>query len=139
MKLTLSLACDSARARPDGKVDITGVFNELWAPGFPAAQQRMTVLFVLEWSAEESGRKPLRADLVDDSGQKVLTIEGHTDVERRGAGRAPAQTRLVMPLENVVFPHAGRYTFELRVGEEKREAFSVWVGEDPDAGQDPGG
>lgn len=113
MRLILSLACDDAEARPDGKLDIHGVFNELNAPGFPAAQDRMTVVFVMEWERDVRGSVPFRADLVDEQGQKVLTIQGHTEVHAPAASGAPATTRLVMPLERVVFPHPGAYRFVL--------------------------
>lgn len=128
MELILAVACDEARVRPDGKLDIQGVFNELYAPGFPAKQDRMTVVFIVEWGRDESGRIPLRADLVDETGQKSFTIQGHTDVERRPAERAPAQTRLVMPLDDVVFPRAGSYHFELRFGDQVTRALSLFVG-----------
>lgn len=133
MELILAVACDDARVRPDGKLDIEGVFNELYAPGFPAMQDRMTVVFVVEWDRSESGRIPLRADLMDESDRQVLTIQGHTDVETRTDGRAPAQTRLILPLEQVVFPQAGRYRFNLRLGQEDRRALSLFVGERPEA------
>lgn len=113
MRLILSLACDDAELRPDGKLDINGVFNELSAPGFPAAQDRMTVVFVMEWERDVRGSVPFRADLVDEAGQKVLTIQGHTDVHAPAEGGAPATTKLVMPLERVAFPHAGAYHFVL--------------------------
>jgi len=124
MKLVLSLACEDARARPDGRLDFIGVFDELHAPGFPAAQDRMTVVFVMEWTAEEQGRREFRADLVDASDRKVLTIEGHTDVTT-ASGRSRPRTQLIMPLERVVFPEAGEYRFELRVGETVMPAFSL--------------
>ena len=131
MDLILSLACEFARARPDGRLDIRGAFNELQAPGFPAAQARLMVVFVMEWGPGEEGRRAFTADLVDEDDRKVLTIEGHTDVAphpgERAAGRAPPQTRLVMELERVVFPRPGRYRFVLRVGEEAREAFALFV------------
>lgn len=129
MNLILSLACEDARARPDGRLDVRGAFNELQAPGFPAAQDRMTVVFVMEWDAGERGSHAFAADLVDDDGTKVLTIEGSTDVEpsARVEGRAPPQTRLVMNLERVVFPHAGRYRFLLRIGDQVWETFGVHV------------
>ncbi|MEJ2186009.1 MAG: hypothetical protein P8Z36_08735 [Gemmatimonadota bacterium] len=137
MELILSLACDSAQVRPDGKVDVAGVFYELYAPGFPAVQARMNVLFLLEWEPTEQGRYEFAADLVDDDGSKVLTIEGHTDVEPRSRSRAPAQTRILLPLENVVFPHAGRYRFMLKVGGRVRPAFSLFVGQQPAEATDP--
>lgn len=117
MKLLLSLLCEDARVRPDGRLDITGVFDELQAPGFPAAQDRMTVVFVMEWADDETGRREFRADLVDGSDRKVLTIEGHTDVSPADSGRPP-RTQLIMPLEHVVFPRSGPYRFVLQVGDE---------------------
>lgn len=137
MELILSLACDSARVRPDGKVDVAGIFNELYAPGFPAAQARMSVLFVLEWNPREQGRYDFVADLVDDEGSKVLTIEGHTEVDSRSPERAPALTRILLPLENVVFPHAGRYRFMLEVAGRVQPAFALFVGKQGAGGADP--
>lgn len=131
MILKLAAACEAARERPDGRFDLTGIFNELSAPGFPAMQERMTVVFVVEWEAGEVGELPLRADMIDESGRRLLTIQGHTQVEARGADRAPAQTRLIMPLEKVVFPQPGRYRFELVAGGDVADALSLFVGEAP--------
>ena len=130
MELILAVACEDARARPDGRLDLVGVFDELSAPGFPARQDRMTVVFVMEWPPEQEGRQEFRADLTDDSGTKVLTIEGHTDVS--GGGRRSPRTQLIMPLEKVVFPHAGPYRFRLSVGGETVSALSLLLSESPE-------
>lgn len=134
MILRLATVCESAHERPDGRLDLNGIFNELSAPGFPAVQERMTVVFLVEWEADESGELPLRADMIDESGRKLLTIQGHTQVEARGTQRAPAQTRLIMPLEKVVFPKPGRYRFELVAGGDVADACSFFVGQAPSAG-----
>jgi hypothetical protein len=123
MRLLLAVVCEDAAARPDGRLDIVGIFDELQAPGFPAAQDRMTVVFIMEWSDHEHGRQEFRADLVDDQSRKVLTIEGHTDVAP-GSGRHP-RTQLIMPLERVVFPRAGEYRFMLQVGDVTLTALSL--------------
>lgn len=136
MELILAAACDEARTRPDGRLDLIGVFDELRAPGFPAAQDRMTVVFVMQWSAEERGRHAFRADLVDRGGRKVLRIEGHTDVAAAPDSVSQPRTRLVMPLERVVFPHAGEYRFLLDVAGKTVPAFSLFVTGPP--GRDPG-
>ena len=116
MKLTTAALCESARERPDGRLDLLGVFHELSAPGFPAIQEHMTAVFVIEWEDDERGELPLRADLLAPGGRKVLTIEGHTEVAAPGPGGAPAQSRLILPLEKVVFPVPGAYEFELLAG-----------------------
>lgn len=129
MILRLSAVCETANERPDGRLDLVGLFNELSAPGFPAMQERMTAVFLVEWEPDEGGRLPLRADLIDEAGRKVLTIQGHTDVEVRAPGRAPAQTRLIMPLERVIFRQPGRYRFELVAGGSAVEACTFYVGQ----------
>jgi hypothetical protein len=131
MNLILALACDDARIRDDGKLDVTGVFNELGAPGFPASQERMTVVFIIEWAPGEEGSLPLRADLLDDQNQMVLTIQGQTEVSARSADLPPPQTRVVLPLENVVFPRPGRYRFRLRAGTATVEALPLFVATRP--------
>lgn len=132
MILRLSAVCEAARERPDGRVDLVGVFSELSAPGFPAMQDRMTAVFVVEWEPGEAGRLPLRADLIDEKDRKVLTIQGHTDVDEREPGRPPAQTRLVMPLERVIFREPGRYRFQLVAGGDAVDACAFFVGQVPD-------
>jgi hypothetical protein len=128
MILRLAAVCESAHERPDGRMDLAGVFNELSTSGFPARQDHMTVVFVIEWNPDESGSQPLRADLVDEQDRKLLTIQGHTDVDARGSGRAPARTRLVMPLRDVIFRTAGTYRFELLAGGDVVDACSFHVG-----------
>lgn len=103
------LFCTDARTGPDGKLDIHGVFNELYAPDFPARQDRMMLVGIVEWQRDLEGRIPFTVDLVDADGMAIFSIEGHTDVDARPPARAPAKTHFVLPLENVMFQAAGRY------------------------------
>lgn len=127
MELKLAVFCDQAHEGADGRLDLVGIFDELAAPGFPAIQDRMTVALVLEWSPDESGQQPLRADLVTEEGTRVLTIQGHTEVHSPADPRRPARTRLILPLERVVFPQEGRYFLELIAGGETTRACSLFV------------
>ena len=109
MELQLAFFCDDARETPEGKVDVQGIFHDLFAPGFPAMQERMVLVLVLAWDRTDQGHYNLKAELVAPDGSVVLTVEGHSEVEARPAGKPPARTRLVMPLEKAVFPSPGRY------------------------------
>lgn len=131
MELILALACDHAQIREDGKLDVQGIFNELGAPGFPAEQEHMTVVFIVEWGPGEEGPQPLRADLLDDQDQMVVTIQGETEVLPRTPDQPPAQTRVVLPLEKVRFPHPGRFRFRIRAGTDVREALPLFVAHRP--------
>lgn len=118
--------------RPDGRVDLSGVFHHLFAPGFPAQQDRMTLVVVVEWTEEEAGRTPFKIDLLDPSGAPVGTISGHTEVGTPKPMEPPQQTRLVMALDNVVFPAAGTYEFELHVGEHRERVAILHLIENPE-------
>lgn len=103
------LFCADAAAGPDGRLNIHGVFNELSAPDFPARQDRIVLAGLVEWHRDAQGRIPFKMDLTGPDGMSVFTIDGHTDVEPRPDGQAPAKTQFVLPLSNVMFPAPGRY------------------------------
>jgi hypothetical protein len=118
VRILYALVCEQASNRQDGRLDAEGVFHQLYAPGFPAQQDRMVLAVALEWNAGESGRHHFKIDMVDPSRSPCLTVDGHTDVTPSADGEAPAQTRLILPMEDVVFPAAGTYLFELQVNDD---------------------
>lgn len=127
MNLVLAIACDAASVSPQGKLDVQGIYNELSAPDFPAAQDTLTVVLVLEWGAREAGEQPIRADLISPDGEMVVTIQGHTDVEFGPDNEVPPQTRIILPLENVVFQNPGRYFLRVQAGSETVDALPLYV------------
>lgn len=127
MHVQLALVCDDARMRPDGKMDVEGVFNDLAAPGFPAKQDRMVLVTTIEWSRGDAGRNKFRVDLKAPDGRTSLTVEGETEVDERPADRPPPRTRLILPLQDVVFPEPGRYTFEIRIKGKKMRGPSIFL------------
>lgn len=114
VRLLASALCDHAAATPQGKLDVHGVFHDLYAKGFPARQDRMFLVLVLEWDSADSGRYAFRVDVAGPDGKPALTVEGQSEVTPRPAGRPPPRTRLAMPLEDVVFPTPGRYEFKVK-------------------------
>lgn len=132
MRLLYALNCEHAEARQDGRLDVHGVFHQLYAPGFPAKQDRMVLALAIEWDEEGEGRREFKIDLLDPSGSPSLTISGHTDVSLRAPGDAPPQTRLILPMEEIVFPAAGTYFFELSVEGETARAAPLHLIENPE-------
>ena len=127
MDLVLALVCDEARVDSEGKLHVQGAFNDLYAPGFPAKQERMVLVLVLEWDRADHGRYQFVVDLVGPGGTPSLTLRGHSDVDARSGDRPPARTRLLMPLENVVFPEPGPYRFKIRMKGRELEGPAVHV------------
>jgi len=109
VELQFAFFCDEAVEQTTGKLDVRGVFHDLFAPGFPALQDRMVLVIGIEWDRRDQGRYALKAELVGQDEAVVLTVDGHSDVVSRPADRPPARTRLVTPLKDVVFPKPGKY------------------------------
>ena len=127
MNLVLALACDRAEVAPDGKLNVEGIYNELSAPDFPAAHPSVTVVLVIEWDIHDTGEQAIRADLVGPDGEMVVTIQGHTDVELAPDNEVPPQTRIILPLENVVFQTAGLYFLRVQAGATTVDALPLYV------------
>lgn len=109
------LFCTDAGAGPDGKLSIHGIFNELLAPDFPARQDKMVLVGIIEWQRNLEGRIPFTVNLNDPDGLSIFSIEGHTDVETRPASKAPAKTQLILPLKKVMFPVPGHYRVQINI------------------------
>jgi hypothetical protein len=132
VRVLYALNCEHAENREDGRLDVHGIFHQLYAPGFPAKQDQMVLALAIEWDVEEPGRREFKIDMMDPSGSPALTISGHTDVTPRAENESPPQTRLVMPMEGVVFPTPGTYLFELQVGGEEVRLAPLHLIENPD-------
>jgi hypothetical protein len=127
MILRFSAICEDAHPTSNGRVDVGGVYHDLSAPGFPAKQDRLVLVLVLEWDAGDHGRYLFRADLEDEEGKPSLTVEGETEVHAPQPGHPPSRSQLVMPLEDVVFPHAGQYTFRIKVKGQTLEGPGIYL------------
>jgi len=120
MRVLYAVLCEHADERPDGRIDIEGIFHQLYAPGFPAQQDRVTLAVVIEWDAGERGDVHFSIEMLDPSRAPALSIGGHTEVSEQQLDQGPPQTRILMPIDRIVFPAEGTYLFELVVGDERQ-------------------
>lgn len=133
MKVLYSVIAEDAQLRSDGRMDVHGVFHELYARGFPARQDRLTLVTTLEWDSSERGAIDFAVNLLDPDRAPVLTINAQTQVEDQYALNRPARTQMAIPIDDLVFPRAGSYEFELTVGDVKQALAPIYLIEDPDA------
>ena len=132
MKLRFAAVCEDAHPTPEGRLHVHGVYHDLSAPGFPARQEHLVLVLVLEWDRDDHGRFLFKADLEDEAGKPTLTVEGETEVHRPAASAPPSRSQLIMPIENVVFPRTGQYTFRVRVKGHTFDGPSLYLMQTPD-------
>jgi hypothetical protein len=133
LRVLYAVVCENAESRDDGRIDAYGIFHQLYAPAFPARQDQMVLVVNVEWTAAETGRNEFRIDLLDPSGSPAITISGHTDVGEPQEYDAPPQSRIIIPLEDVVFPIEGTYEFELHSRGERIGVAPLYLVKDPGA------
>lgn len=139
MKLIFSALCEHAEVRPDGRLDVRGVFHDLYAPGFPAKQDRMVLVLVVEWEHSDEGSYQFRASLEDPDGKEMGRVEIDTEVRPTQPALPPPRTKLVTPLQDVIFVRPGPHRFRVRIKGHDMEGPQVILfeqpeGHDPDAG-----
>ncbi|HEX6038066.1 DUF6941 family protein [Longimicrobium sp.] len=133
MKVLYSVIAEDAQLRHDGRMDVHGIYHELYARGFPARQDKLTLVTTIEWDASERGDIDFSVNLLDPGRSPVLTINAQTQVEDQYAVHRPARTQMAIPIDGIVFPVAGTYEFQLTVGETVQALTPIYLVEDEDA------
>jgi hypothetical protein len=133
VKVLYSVIAEDAQLRHDGRMDVHGIFHELYARGFPARQDKLTLVITIEWSASERGAIDFSVNLLDPQRSPVLTINAQTQVEDEYAVHRPARTQMAIPIDGLVFPVAGTYEFALTVGDTVEPLTPIYLVEDEHA------
>lgn len=119
--------CENASTGMDGKLNVQGIYYELYSKGFPARQDRIILAGAIEWDYDKEGQIPFKIDIVDPEEQSIFTINAHSDVEARSKSQPAAISHLIFPLENLIFTRAGQYRSYLTIENEKISGPSLYV------------
>jgi hypothetical protein len=133
VKVLYSVIAEEAQLRHDGRMDVHGIYHELYARGFPARQDKLTLVTTIEWDASERGDIDFTVNLLDPGRSPVLTINAQTQVEDQYAVHRPARTQMAIPIDGIVFPAAGTYEFQLTVGDHVQALTPIYLVEDEHA------
>jgi hypothetical protein len=131
VRVLYAAICEHASVREDGRADLHGIFHELYAPGFPARQDDVTLAVAIEWDAGEKGEVRFRIDLLDPGGAPAMTISGSSEVAPSPRSGVPPRTRLVLPMKTVAFPVAGTYRWVLELAGERTVLAPLHLIENP--------
>ena len=134
MYLQLSVVCDEAKEVEYGKLNISGIFNDLSAPGFPAKHD-MVLVIVIQWGYKDAGRYDFQVDLIGPGERPSMTVQGHSDVDNRDENRPPPRTQLILPLKEVIIPERGVFKFYLQVKGRTLEGPSLYLIDSTKQGQ----
>lgn len=127
MEIALSLLADYSNVSKEGKLNILGIFDRIYAQSVPATHPQMQIIMTLEADSMESNRDHvLEVELIDADGNKLFSISGHLKFSPPPPGE---QVRInhCIQLNNVRFDHFGSYAFKILINNEVRKSVPLSV------------
>lgn len=127
MKQLLILAADYANITGDGKLNVMGIFNDIYSYNFPARHTSMHLVAKLGAELGEYGQtRSFTVRLLDEDGNQIMDISGQFQVPKGERGRKP-EVNIVLELKDVVFPKPGLYQFVILVDKDHKGELSLYV------------
>jgi uncharacterized protein DUF6941 len=115
MEVKLALLADGANMSREGKLNLFGIFDTIFARSFPVTHPQMQLVLRFEAPAREAGKTcQVEVQLVADDGRVLFRLPGTLTVQPRGLGDAVRMDH-VLTLNNVPFERPGRYRFDVLV------------------------
>jgi len=114
MDVTLALLADGANVSREGKLNLLGVFDTIFARSFPTTHPQMQLVLRFEAEASEAGgRREVEVRFVAADGRVVFRLPGAVMVQQHhGAGDRVRMDQILM-LNNVQLEAPGRYHFQV--------------------------
>jgi hypothetical protein len=133
MNIQVAVLCDAA-TDDNGKLNLLGAFDTIYAPQLPAMHPQCTVaLRVTFMSGDEGGRK-LKLNFVNADGKSIMP-----PVEIPVAVALPDDVHFVtrnfiVNIQGLKFPEAGLYSVDVRLDDKSHAAIPLWVKHLPPGG-----
>lgn len=127
MRVALFLAADYANITREGKLNVMGIFNDIYAQTFPARHPSMHLIAKLGAELGEYGQvRDFTVKLLDADGNPIFDLSGQFQVPSGGQGRKP-EVNLILELKDLIFPKEGIYQFVLFVDKDHKGELSLYV------------
>src|SRR5881396_3655513 len=108
MEVKLALLADGANVSREGKLNLLGIFDTLFARSFPTTHPQMQLVIRFEAAAHEAGStRQVEIQLVAGDGNVLFRLPGALTVQQRGLGDAIRMDH-VLTLNHVQFERPGR-------------------------------
>jgi hypothetical protein len=113
MDVTLALLADGANVSREGKLNLLGLFDTIFARSFPTTHPQMQLVLRFEAEASEAGaRREVEVRFLAADGRVLFRLPGAVMVQQRGAGDRVRMDQILM-LNNVQLEAPGRYRFQV--------------------------
>lgn len=133
VRVSFAVLADCANVSREGKLNILGIFDRIFASSLPFVHPQMHVVITFEADRADADRDHrVAVELIDADGARLFSLEGGL---RFGTPPPGEQVRVnhVLQLNNLKFERFGAYDFKILVNNEVRNSFPLTVAEAPKA------
>ncbi len=132
MQAEIAVLADAANVSREGKLNICGVFQNIFGQSVPIGWPVMTLVLQLRLTPEEAGRPHgLAIRLNGPDGQAVQQFPDAQFQAPAEPGARKVTVPLTINFAGLVFPAFGLYGFELRVDGQPLSTVELEVGQMP--------
>ncbi len=127
MDLVTVMVADYAQKAEHGKINVMGIFGEIFAPRFPARHGQMYLVMTFSASSAESDQKrTITVRLMSEDGRAVLPdLKRDINVPAPKAKGAPVGIEMIFSIQGIIFPTAGTYQFSVLVDNDEKGSLPV--------------
>jgi hypothetical protein len=115
MRVKLALLADGANVSREGKLNLLGIFDTIYARDLPTAHPHMHLVLRFEAEAAEAGSvRRVEVQFLSPGGEALFRLPGSVTIQRGAEGTAIGIDH-VLALANLAFEHPGTYRFRVLV------------------------
>jgi hypothetical protein len=113
MEVVMVLLADAANVSREGKLNVLGVFDTIYARSFPTSHAHMQLVLRFEAAAQEAGSSRALEVVLEAPDDRVLfRLPATISVPRHEVGET-VRVDHILTLTNVPFEQPGRYRFRV--------------------------
>ena len=127
MRTLLFLVADYANITREGKLNVMGIFNDIYSFNFPARHSSMHLIAKLGAELGEYGQtRDFTVKLLDEDGNHIMDVSGQIQMPKGERGRKP-EVNVILELKDVVFPKPGAYQFVIFIDRDHKGELSLYI------------
>ena len=114
MSVNIATLCDSATTDDDGKLNVNGVFDTVFATQFPAVHPHCSLAVRLTVTQEEFKKHAVKIRFLDSKGDIFFRdLETPWDIGPKHSDATIISENLIVELASLEFPRQGTYFIQL--------------------------
>lgn len=118
MQMALFVAADYANKSDLGKLNIMGIFNNIYANKFPARHRQLyLVIRLIAVLGEYHTQHDMRILFLDEDGNEIINRGGQIKIEHPKDGKQ-ALAEFIIEVGDLLLPQSGNYEFRLIINRE---------------------